>query len=133
MYDLNLIPISTRYGQQQARWIGFQAFQPPRRAARSRSEDLLILYLTTNADEHISDTMRQAWLDELSQAFYKTGGSVTSALKALVESLNQTLLDGNLQHPQATGALTAALNLVVMHGQHVYIAQSGLNSCLYID
>ncbi len=126
MYDLNLIPISTQYGQQQARWMGFQAFQPPRRAARSRSEDLLILYLTTNADEQISDTLRQAWIDELSQAFFKIGGSVTSALKALIESLNQTLLDGNLQHPQATGALTATLNLVVMHGQHVYIAQSGL-------
>jgi hypothetical protein len=125
MYDLNIVPISQLEGEQKSGRTGFYAASPPRRAARSRSEDLLILYLNLG-DDRVSDDVRQSWLEKLAEDFYKTSGSVTSALRSLVETLNQTIMDRNLKYPGASGALTAAVNAIALHGRQAYITQSGL-------
>jgi len=49
MYDLNILPIHLRQGRNIPDSTGIQAFSSPRRAARGREEDVLILSL------HFSD------------------------------------------------------------------------------
>ena len=126
MYDLTLIPIHTRQGQPRQQIAGFKASAPSRRPVRSRSDDLLILSLITQGESTISPDVQTAWLDRLSQVFFKTSGSVTSALRSLIETLNLTLMEKNLKLAKEGGWMTGAINLVAVHRRSLYIAQSGL-------
>lgn len=127
MYDLRLIPIYQQHGQPQPKGPGFLAASPPRRAARSRSEDLLILSFTTNGgSESISPDLQASWLENLVQSFFKTSGSVTSALRALVDTLNLTMMEKNLKSAKEGAAVTGAINLAAVHRRSVFIVQSGL-------
>ncbi len=126
MYDLTLIPIHTQQGQPLEQLSGFRAASPPKRPARSRSEDLLILSLIIHGDTSVSANIQAGWLDRLSQVFFKTSGSVTSALRSLIETLNLTLMEKNLKLAQDGGWTTGAINLVAIHRRSLYIAQSGL-------
>ena len=126
MYDLMLIPIRTEQGQTLQQISGFTAANPPRRAARSRSEDLLILSLIIQGGGSASAEMQSEWLDHLAQNFFKTSGSVTSALRSLIETLNLTMMERNLKSAREGGWTTGMINLAALHHRSVYIAQCGL-------
>lgn len=126
MFDLNLMPIHIHQGQPLSQVSGLYAAGPPRRAARSRSEDLLILSLTTRGNDRISPEVQQSWLENFAQNFYKISGSVTSALRILIETLNLTMMENNLKSAQDGGAMTGAINLAAIHRRNLYIVQSGL-------
>ncbi|MFW5713586.1 MAG: hypothetical protein ACOCYU_02835 [Brevefilum sp.] len=125
MYDLTLIPIHTQQGRPLQHISGFKAAGPPRRAARSRSEDMLILSLIIQGNNSISPEMQTAWLERLSQVFFKTSGSVTSALRSLIETLNLTMMEKNLKLARDGGWSKGMINLAAVHRRSLYIAQSG--------
>jgi hypothetical protein len=125
MYDINLLPIKYHQGQQEIVSAGFIASAAPRRASRSRSEDMLILSLSFNGDAQTVSEIQDSWVDQLIQAFFKTGGSVTSAMRAIIETLNLTLMEKNLKSGREVGSTTAAINLAAIHRRILYIAQSG--------
>jgi hypothetical protein len=124
MYDLNLIPIYIHQGDPIAQQTGFYAAAPPRRAARSRSEDRLILSLFTTGEDMPSETQQDV-LERLSQTFFKTSGSVTAALRTLIETLNLTLLEENLKAAEGGEATTGSLTVAAIHRQTIYLAQCG--------
>jgi hypothetical protein len=121
--DLNLLPLVRRAGQDQSSLPGLYAVNPPRRAARGRDGDQLVLYLSSSAPWG-SDQQTQL-LAHTAQVYYDTTGAVTSAARAAIESLNQYLLDRNLRggdsHRQGAGWFT----LVAVRAGHVYLAQAG--------
>ena len=125
MYDLIVMPITLRDGRQVPPGPGLIVLGAPRRAVRSRAEDLLILSITVSDSDRFSLKNQEAWLDGLAQSFFKTSGSVTTALRMLIESINLTMLEKNLKSPQAGISATGAINLIAIHRQAVYIAQSG--------
>ncbi len=124
MYDLNLIPIQRHQGDPVAPSPGFHAASLPKRAARSRSEDLLILSFFA-IGEGLSSEKQQSLLTRLSQTFFKTSGSVTAALRTLIETLNLTMLEENLKAAEGGVAITGALTAAAVHRQNIYLAQSG--------
>jgi len=126
MYDLTLIPILTQQGQPLQQISGFRAAGPPKRTARSRADDLLILSLITKSGDMISPDMQAAWLDRLAQTFFRTSGSVTSALRALIDTLNLTLMEKNLKSARDGSWTTGMINLAAIHRRSVYLTQSGL-------
>ncbi len=126
MYDVNLFPIKLQDGQQSFAASGFKASGPPRRAARSRLEDMLLISLSIQGDDKVISEIHQVWLDNLLQSFFKTGGSVTSALRTLIETLNLTLMEKNLKLGREGGPTTAALNLAAIHHRILYIVQCGM-------
>ncbi|MFN2303404.1 MAG: hypothetical protein ACK2TV_06695, partial [Anaerolineales bacterium] len=126
MYDLNIIPIRHKNGKQLSEWPGFLAVNPPRRAVRSRADDILVLSLILSKDERLSSHEQSSLLEHLTQDFYKTPGSVTSALRALIETLNLTMMENNLKFARSGIATTGAINLAAIHRQSIYIVQSGL-------
>ena len=126
MYDLNLFPINQQQGEPQATDSGFLAAGPPRRAVRSRANDLLVVsFFRKDESSRLSPEMVEAWLANLVETFYKTSGSVTSAMRSLIESLNLTMLDKNLKSAGEGSAITGAINLAAVHRQSVYIVQCG--------
>jgi hypothetical protein len=126
MYDLKLFPIHHHQGKPIPQQAGFLAASPPRRAVRSRSEDLLIVSLTTNGGDQIAPEQLDTWLTQLVNSFYKTSGSVTSALRTLIETLNLTMMEKNLKSAKQGSAVTGAINLAAVHRRVVYLTQSGL-------
>ncbi len=126
MYDLNLIPIHQEKGQPIPQQRGFIAVKPPRRAARSREDDMLILSLIINGDAQAAAELQDSWLEKFVEPFFKTGGSVTSALRSFIETLNLTMMEKNLKAAGAGAAITGAINLAAVHRRAVYNAQSGL-------
>jgi hypothetical protein len=133
MYDLKLIPIHQEKGQPIPQQTGFLAASPPRRAARSREEDLLILSFTTNRGESLSPELHEAWLSKLAETFFKTGGSVTSALRSLIETLNLTMMEKNLKSATAGPAVTGTISLTAIHHRAAYVAQSGLTHAYVLN
>ncbi len=125
MYDLNILPIHLSQGRNLPSSVSLQAFAPPRRAARGRSEDVLILSIIFSPEDEIPADIRQNWIKHLGQTFFKTGGSVTSALRSLIETLNLTILERNIRTAQEGVAVTASVNLAAIHRQSLYITQSG--------
>jgi hypothetical protein len=122
-FDLNLLPILRQNGQEQTIFPGLYAVTPPKRTGRGRERDKLILFLTfANTVDVPADTTQQL-LTRMAQTFYKTSGTVTSALRVLAELANQILLERNLRNPkqQAVGYLTQ----MVIRQQQVFLAQSG--------
>jgi hypothetical protein len=133
MYDLKLIPIHQEKGQPIPQQTGFLAASPPRRAARSRAEDLLILSFSTQGGERPSGELQDAWLAKLVETFFKTGGSVTSALRSLIETLNLTMMEKNLKAAKGGAAVTGAINLAAIHHRAAYVAQSGLTHAFVLN
>ncbi|MEA3327023.1 MAG: hypothetical protein U9R53_06905 [Chloroflexota bacterium] len=125
MYDLNLYPIKTEEGRADSLIEGFLAVGPPRRIARSRSDDLLLFSLFIQGNDSLSPEIQKAWLQRLAQSFYKASGTVTSALRTLIETLNLTMMEQNLKLAQDGGGIRAAINLTAVHRRSLYIAQSG--------
>ena len=125
MYDINLLPLKVHQGQQEFASAGFTASAPPRRSSRSRSEDMLIMSLSFKGDSQVASEIQKTWIDNLIQSFFKTGGSVTSAMRTLIETLNLTLMEKNLKSGREGGPTTAAVNLAAIHRRVLYIVQSG--------
>ena len=125
MYDINLYPLQFKKGKPVIGSSGFLAVAPPRRVARSRSEDLLILSLSFSEPDSIPSSLQQTWLSQLSQIYFKTSGSVTSALRGLIETLNLNLMEENLKSAQGGRAVIAAVTLAALHNRNLYLVQSG--------
>jgi len=104
---------------------GIRVLNAPRRAVRSRSEDVFILSLTIDGNENFNLNTKGSWLDDLAHSFFRISGSVTTALRELIESVNLAMLEENLQMAQENKAVKGAINLMAIHRQAVYIAQSG--------
>lgn len=125
MYDLNILPINLKQGRQLPDMGGLRAFSPSRRPARGRDEDILIISFSFSPADEITADLKQTWHNHLAHTFFKTSGTVTAALRALIETLNLTIMERNIKTAQEGIAVTGAVNLAVVHRRSLYIAQSG--------
>lgn len=135
MFDLNLITLYVHENREQAVLPGVVAVPSPRRTARGRSGEQLVLFLSpatppgqpgrAPATSQMPPEEAQALLDQAALAYFQMPGTVTSALRSLTESINQQLIERNT----TKGALPviATLSAVVVHGNNLYLAQCGPN------
>ena len=122
--DIGLLPLYRRAGQDGPAVPGLLIANKPRRTARSRESDQLILYLALTGNVTLPLDLTDRLLAELVHTYYDTNGSVTAALRGTAESLNQVLLKRNMQSA-AGQQVTGLLTLVTLRGDQVYLAQSG--------
>ncbi|MES0360324.1 MAG: hypothetical protein ABUK20_05365, partial [Anaerolineales bacterium] len=108
--DLLILPLARTDGQDQPIVLGLHVAIPPRKSARFRSRDRLALHLTLDGNAPLPPEQINQILANLAKAYYSTAGTVTTALRATAESMNQFLLDRNLRNTstgrQAVGFLT---------------------------
>ncbi|HVN53355.1 MAG TPA: hypothetical protein VMT46_03415 [Anaerolineaceae bacterium] len=125
MFDLTLLPIHLVDGIEQAELPGLYAANAPRRPARGRTGDQLLIMLTLLGNAPLSpDGLRQL-LDRLTDEFFQTPGAVTSALRTTADSLNQFLLDRNLRNTSTGRQAIGLLNIAVLHGTSLYLCHGG--------
>ena len=110
-FDLNLLPVIRLNGQEFASMPGLIAVTPPRKPARGREKDYLILYLMTSGNADIPPEEIDKLLNDAAGLFHQTSGSLTSAMKKVAERINSSLLERNLSSSRrglyATGTFVA--------------------------
>ncbi len=111
--DLTLTPIYRINGQEIASLPGLVALMPTQNAVRGREKDRLIVYLLLTGTSTFSTTEYLKLAQDAANLFYKTTGSLTSALRTASDHVNKTLFDRNMttniQGQYAVGWLTLAV------------------------
>ena len=101
-------------------------------AARGREEDSLIIKLWPSDAVSLSDEVLNQTLSKLAAAFFKTGGSVTNAMRGLADGLNKTFLSGNSQLQDKDSWQTASLLMGVVHHETLFIGINGKAEALLV-
>jgi hypothetical protein len=122
-FDLNILPINWRNGREISNLTGVRSAVPPRKAARGRDNDRLVIYLVPN--ENAEPDMLERLLNGIEKTYFNTPGTVTTAVRVVMDEVNAALLNYNLKREEKR--VMAFLSLVVMRGELLYVAQSGLN------
>ena len=112
---------------------GFHAAASAKRCARGREDDSLMLLITQTSGTPITPETLQSWFSRVTSIFYKTSGSVTAAMRAVVNALNSNLVEINLNLPEEAEPYSAVLSLAVIHHDTLFVAQSGLSQVLLLQ
>jgi hypothetical protein len=124
-FDLNLLPLYRIKGQEWPQLPGLMAATPPKRAARGREDEQLLIYLTLSGNTPYSTAEYNRIIAQLVQRFYETPGALTSAIRATADGLNQFLLNRNLTTTGKGQYIIGRLILGVLRGGQFVFAQSG--------
>lgn len=117
--DLNLLPLIRQDGQEPSTFPGIFMVTPPKRTARGREDDRLVLYFTEQGNSPLGEEQTSRILAKLSQSYYKASGSVTAALRLTADAMNQFLLDLNLKSSSSGRQCIGLLALVVLRDQRL--------------
>jgi len=130
--DLHVLPIRRRDGKDLTDLPGLFVAAAPRRAGRSRKDDILILHFVLTGTATISTEGQTQLLERLAQSYFNSSGAATSGLRACVEQVNQFLLERNLSSAGSGLQATGMISLVALHAGGIYLAQSGPNHALTV-
>lgn len=124
-FDLTLLSLYRINGQEWPQLPGLLALNPPKRPARGREQDRLIVYLTLVGNIPYSSGEYNQIVAQVAETFYNTAGSLTFALKSAVESLNTFLVERNMFTTGKGQYSIGALVLAALRGELLYTVQCG--------
>ncbi len=111
--------------EEQSEIPGLYTAVAPRKAARLRAQDQIILYLKMSGSSTLPPAQQQELLERLAHIYFSTSGSITTGLKAVVTRLNDFLLARNLRSPKE-GQMTASFNFAAVHSNTLLLAHAGV-------
>jgi len=123
--DLNILPESRFAGSDHPELIGLHIAESPRKAARGRSDDRLLLYLVTVGNALIPPAKQERVLSDLAKLYFNTPGSVTSGMRAVAKALNELLLDRNLRISKSGRQGIGLFVQMVARNDLIYLAIAG--------
>lgn len=109
---------------------GSVARPAPRRAARGRDDDTFFGMLSISAEDRQPAAFYEGLIEEISEAYFNTAGSVTSALREAVTRLNESLSVSNRSRERS---LSVGFACAVLRQDELYIAVAGLARCFMIQ
>ncbi|MGW8224630.1 MAG: hypothetical protein ACWGOY_02805 [Anaerolineales bacterium] len=127
LYDLLILPLVRTGGKELPNVTGLHIASPPRKVARFRNRDRLVLHLYLDGNAPLPPEQVEQLLANLATTYYKTAGTVTKALRTSAESLNQYLLDRNIKNSSTGRQAVGYLTQIVLREKRLSIAQSGLS------
>jgi hypothetical protein len=106
---------------------GLTALAAPRKAARGREKDVLILCLglRARAPESAPAERYADLLDLAAAVYFGTPGSVTAALRTALNAVNQSLIEANLRAGPTGAVIQGGLICAALKGDSLYAVQSG--------
>ena len=104
---------------------GLHSASSPRRAPRNRRGEQFFVQLALGGTATIGPNGQAQLLDRLAQSYFQTSGSVTSAMKAATEALNQFFFDRNLREANKGLQIVASLTLCVLRTERLFVGQAG--------
>lgn len=131
--DLNILPMARHRGQDLTELPGLFIATPPRRPARGRQSDKLILFLSLAGNDPIPADQQKQLLERLGQTYYRTPGSTTAAQRSVAEALNQHLLERNQRNASSGRQGIGLLGIITLRNDSLYLAQSGMMHAFLIS
>ena len=125
MFDLIVDILSTEAGQERKSLPGLWVGAAPRRSARLRGQDRVMLFFSQTGTALLAPNLQQEMLSRLADTYFNTAGSVTAAMRVTVERLNDFLLNRNLRGARQGGAVVGTLGMAVLHGSSLYVLLAG--------
>jgi hypothetical protein len=83
-FDLNILPIHRINNQELDSLPGLLAVTPPRRTARGREKDNLIVYLMLSGNAPLSNSELKELNNKVVALFYQSAGTLTSAMRKVL-------------------------------------------------
>ncbi len=123
--DLTLLSLYRTKGQDLPVLPGLFTQNPPRRTARGRESDRLLIYLNLVGNLSFSNAEYAQITNRLAERFYQTSGSLTFALKSSVEALNTVLAERNMKTTGQGQYAIGVLVLAALRGNQLYLVQAG--------
>ncbi len=123
-FDLYAIPLFRRDGQDQSYLPNFLAMETPRRAARGRKDERLVLLVEFQGSLELRRDQIAKLLQDMADGYFGTSGSATSALRGQADRLNSYLLEQN-QSGAVQPPARALLGMIVIKDDRALIAQCG--------
>lgn len=123
--DLTLAPLYRINGREIAVLPGLLAHMPPPGAVRIRAQDRLTVYLALVGNAEISSSDYMQLARDAADVFYRTHGSLTSALRAAAEHINQALLERNRSASLRKQYVRGWLTLAALRDSQCTLALSG--------
>ncbi len=124
-FDLTILNLYRINGQEWPLLPGLLAQNPPKKLARGRDQDRLLVYLTMAGNVSYSNSEYEQIVGQVAETFYDTAGSLTFALKTAAEALNTYLVDRNMKSTGKGLYSTGSLVLCSLRGDSMYIVQCG--------
>jgi hypothetical protein len=132
-FDLNILPIHRNNGQELADLPGLLAVTSPRKAARGREKDNLIIYLMLSGNATFSSTELAQLNTKASNLFYQAAGSLTSAMRKAAEGINTALLERNLSTTGRGQYALGMLALAVVRESQCTLLLSGPTHAIWVS
>lgn len=123
--DLNILSIYRLNGQEQNSLPGLMSFAPPRKAARGREHEPLLISLLLNGNSLFSNEEYEKLIVGAAAVFHSMHGALTSALRATADSINRALLERNLSTTGRGQYAIGWLTLAVLRESQLTILQCG--------
>lgn len=123
--DISVLPIYRQDGYDQSYLPGLEVAAPPRRAARGRRNERLVIFLSMDGGAQISPSLHSQILEKLIKGYFKTSGTATTAMREVVDNLNDYLFKRNRSASGRGRQVIARLTLVVFRDDRLYMAQCG--------
>jgi len=125
LFNFNLFPIVLQDGKSNRALPGLIALAPPRKCARGRENDFLFAWINLSGQTSITPENLQDWLMKKASVYYNTAGTVTSAMRTLVEAINSDLLDRNLRKARDGAQVYGAITITVIKKDTGYLLNVG--------
>jgi len=124
--DLTLLPLYRLNRQELPALPGLLAVTPPRKTARGRENDRLIVYLVLTGNATLSTAEYLQLTSQTASKFFETPGALTTAMRTATEELNRVLLERNMGSTGRGQYAVGWLVLAVLRDTQCTLLQSGL-------
>jgi len=125
VFDLTVFKYNRLQGKEESDLPGLFTSLPPKRAARGREKDRLVIFLQLAERGSPLQGAPEDLLEKLSRLYFATRGTVTSAMKAVADQVNERLLARNLRQAKDGNPLLGLLIVAVLHDEMLYLAHCG--------
>jgi hypothetical protein len=123
--DFILLPLHRQNDRDLPEIPGMYATQAPRRCARGRSLDNLVVHLTLEGTAPLSPKGYTKLVGYLVDLYFKTAGSSTAAMQTVASWLNDYLIERNLRGVSRSMQSIGLLSMAVFRGNRLFLAQCG--------
>jgi len=124
-FGLNILPVKKQNQLTVPDLPGLHIAAPPRRVSRRRSQERVIFYLTLTGNAPLSEKANRQLLEKLSEIYYQSDGSTTSAMRTVSDVLNKYLLDRNMRAAPRGLRGVGMLIMLVQRDDRLLFAQCG--------
>lgn len=123
--DLTLLPLYRLNQQELTTLPGLLAMTAPRKTARGRENDRLIIYLMLTGNATLTTAEYLQLTTQTVSKFFETPGALTSAMRAAAISLNEILLIRNRKSASQGNYAIGSLVLAALRGANCTLLQTG--------